>query len=150
MTDQLSIPGFVRPRRREREPVSFATGQSLSVFVPGTKLESLNVSLRGTTPGARFAAAARVKQTRQAVDLALRKTLRTRPALPLVVTVTRVAPGRGLDEHDNLPGACKHVVDAVAAWLGIDDRDPRISWRYAQCSDGRTVGVGIRFERRAG
>lgn len=42
----------------------------------------------------------------------------------------RVAPGR-LDD-DNLARACKAVRDEVAAWLGVDDGDPRISWVTAQ------------------
>jgi hypothetical protein len=53
------------------------------------------------------------------------------PALPVTVTLTRVSPGK-LDEHDNLPSAFKHIVDALAAWLGLDDSDPRVTWRYAQ------------------
>jgi hypothetical protein len=56
---------------------------------------------------------------------------RPRPPLPVAVTVTRVAPSRGLDD-DNLAGASKAVRDAVAAWLRIDDRDERISFRYHQ------------------
>jgi len=131
-----------------QEPAVLAMGDALVVFVPGLKLESLNVTFRGTTRGARFAAASKVRKTRASVEFLLRSRLSTAPALPLTVTVTRVAPGRGLDPHDNLPGACKHVVDAIAAWIGIDDRDPRITWRYDQCADGRTIGVGIRVEAR--
>ena len=95
-----------------------------------------------------MAAASKARKQREAVTIVLNVATRTPPALPLLVTVTRVAPGRGLDAHDNLPGACKHVVDAVAKWLGIDDRDPRVSWRYDQKADGKTVGVGIRIEVR--
>ena len=147
MGDQLSLPGSLARRKVTREPVALTEG-ALLVFVPGIKLESLNVTFRGTTRGARFAAAAKVRRTRDAVEMVLRSRLGNAPSLPLIVTVTRVAPGRGLDAHDNLPGACKHVVDAVAKWLGIDDRDPRVSWRYDQKADGRTVGVGIRIEVR--
>jgi len=52
------------------------------------------------------------------------------PPPPVTVELTRVAP-RSLDS-DNLQGAFKAVRDAVAAWLGIDDGDDRIEWRYAQ------------------
>lgn len=48
----------------------------------------------------------------------------------LVVTITRVAP-RELDD-DNLVGSAKHVRDGVADALGINDRDPRVKWCYAQ------------------
>jgi hypothetical protein len=53
------------------------------------------------------------------------------PDLPVTVTLTRISWGK-LDEHDNLPSAFKHVVDELAAWLGIDDADKRVTWRYAQ------------------
>jgi len=54
-----------------------------------------------------------------------------KPDLPVVVTFTRNAPGT-LDAHDNLPSSMKHICDAVAQWLGIDDSDPRVTWKYAQ------------------
>jgi hypothetical protein len=126
--------------------VALIEGTVVQVWIPGIKLQSLNQTFRGASRGARMAAAAKAKQQRQSVALVFYR--HARPALPLVCTVTRVAPGRGLDPHDNLPGACKHIVDGVAAWLEIDDRDPRISWRYEQRADGRTVGVGIRLEAR--
>jgi hypothetical protein len=49
---------------------------------------------------------------------------------PCVVTLTRVSP-RPLDS-DNLAGSQKHIRDGVADVLGIDDRDPRVTWDYAQ------------------
>ena len=51
--------------------------------------------------------------------------------LPCRVAVTRVA-ARALDVGDNLQSSAKHVRDAVAEWLGIDDRDPRVEWSVAQ------------------
>lgn len=56
---------------------------------------------------------------------------RPKPALPCVITLTRVAAGT-LDAHDNLPSAFKHIVDGLASWLGVDDSDPRVAWRYQQ------------------
>ncbi len=53
------------------------------------------------------------------------------PALPVAVNLTRISAGR-LDTHDNLPSAFKHVVDALAQWLGVDDSDPRVTWSYDQ------------------
>lgn len=50
--------------------------------------------------------------------------------LPCTVTMTRIAP-RFLDD-DNIRGACKAVRDGIADRLGIDDRDPRVAWRYEQ------------------
>jgi hypothetical protein len=64
---------------------------------------------------------------------AFRTGLRGRKRLragALVVHLTRVA-ARELDT-DNLWGSQKHVRDGIAAALAIDDRDPRVEWRYAQ------------------
>lgn len=73
--------------------------------------------------------AKRKKQHRETVRLMLNG--KTPPALPVIVTLTRVSAGT-LDAHDNLPSSMKNIVDEIAAWLGIDDADPRVSWRYAQ------------------
>jgi hypothetical protein len=61
------------------------------------------------------------------------------PQLPVIVCLTRYSSG-SLDAHDNLPSAFKHVVDEIATWLGIDDADQRVQWRYEQekCKRGQT------------
>lgn len=66
----------------------------------------------------------------------------------MVVTMVRIAP-RPLDD-DNNARACKAVRDGIADWLGIDDRDERVSWRYEQRKDPKpnTYGVEIRIESR--
>ena len=54
------------------------------------------------------------------------------------VTFTRY--GTKLLDDDNIRSAFKHARDGVAAWLGIDDADPRIIWEYApqqQCKRGQ-------------
>lgn len=51
-------------------------------------------------------------------------------SLPCVVTLTRIAP-RALDD-DNCVGGFKALRDGIAARLGVDDADPRVTWRYAQ------------------
>jgi hypothetical protein len=69
------------------------------------------------------------------------------PALPLTVTMTRVSP-RELDD-DNLCGAFKKVRDSIAEWLGVDDRDKRITWRTEQRKAPKDeAGTVIRFEQR--
>ena len=56
----------------------------------------------------------------------------TKPAIPCSCLLTRVAPSNGLDD-DNLAGALKNVRDAVAKWLGVDDRDRMtVRYRYSQ------------------
>lgn len=66
-----------------------------------------------------------------------------RPELRPVVTLTRLG-GKALDT-DNLAGAFKGLRDAVAAWLGVDDGDARVSWRYGQ-EPGGSVGVRVELE----
>lgn len=77
--------------------------------------------------------------TRSATSEAERSAL---VAAGCVVTLTRQAP-RALD-NDNLAAAFKAVRDGVAAALGIDDRDPRVRWAYAQ--ERGPAAVRIRLE----
>lgn len=65
--------------------------------------------------------------------------------LPCVVRLTRLSPGT-LDD-DNLRGALKAVRDGVADRLGVDDRDPRVTWEYAQERSKGLKGV-VRLELR--
>lgn len=50
--------------------------------------------------------------------------------LPCVVTLIRVAP-RKLDD-DNLASGFKALRDGIADRLGVDDADPRVTWKYGQ------------------
>lgn len=72
----------------------------------------------------------RAKAQREAVTLLmhrLRADLRLDLAhRDMVVRLVRVAPCE-LDS-DNLAGALKHVRDSVAELLGVDDRDPQVTW----------------------
>lgn len=55
-----------------------------------------------------------------------------KPALPCVVTLTRIAPSNGLDD-DNLASALKGVRDAFAVWIGVDDkRRDVVRYQYEQ------------------
>lgn len=67
------------------------------------------------------------------------------PGPPCLVTITRIAPSKGLDPHDGLPASCKPVVDAIADAMGIDDRHPGVEWKYAQ--ERGKYGVRVRVER---
>jgi hypothetical protein len=61
-----------------------------------------------------------------------------------VVTITRIGP-RQLDS-DNAVGSAKHVRDQVAACLGLDDGDKRLTWNVEQAKG--PFGVKIRIESR--
>ena len=54
----------------------------------------------------------------------------TLPRLPVMVTITRIAP-RQLDS-DNMIAGTKHVRDEIARLLGVDDNDGRVCWSYVQ------------------
>ena len=70
------------------------------------------------------------------------------PKLPIIVTLTRISAGE-LDEHDNLRGSLKAVVDQIAEQYGIADKDKRIDWQYAQEKAPRgTHGVRVRIDER--
>lgn len=66
--------------------------------------------------------------------------------LPVVVTITRVAP-RQLDS-DNMSTAAKGLRDGIADALGVNDRDPRVEWRYQQ-EQGRPAAVRVEIAERS-
>lgn len=113
---------------------------SVSVPIPGLRLVSeLNVREHW---GAR---SRRAKAQRDLVTMVLRRTVTAQMMLvaPLDVTITRISPRR-LDD-DNATGSAKHVRDAIAALLGVDDRDDRVRWHVAQAPGP----FGVRIEVRA-
>ena len=106
------------------------------------------------------AKAKRVKAERAAVTPAVRSALGVMAALrtavgspqrisylPAVVTLTRIAP-RPLDDDNNVSGM-KAIRDGVADALGIDDADPRVTWRYAQAKGKpKEYALTIQIEAR--
>lgn len=89
----------------------------------------------------------RIKAQRQLVAAYLAG--RPVPALPVVVTLERIAP-RALDS-DNLQGAFKGVRDEVARWLGVADNHPEVRWDYSQRRGGvGEYAVGVRVEAVGG
>lgn len=104
----------------------------LSVLVP-IKTTNPNNGQVGNSKLAGIIRAKHRRNQRGAVFNALFFQVRGLPELPVVVTLTRIAPSNGLDPHDGLRAALKGPVDGVADWLGLkSDRDHRVSWRYAQ------------------
>lgn len=72
----------------------------------------------------------RVKAERQAVAWVLLG--KPKPGVPCTVLLTRVAPSAGMDD-DGVVGALKAVRDAIADWLGVDDRHTdQVHYAYAQ------------------
>ena len=88
------------------------------------------------------ARAARAASERELIAAALAPV--PAPAPPLVVTVTRRGP-RALDD-DGATASAKHVRDAVAAWLGVDDGDGRVRYVVQQARE-RGYGVTVEVAR---
>ncbi len=103
---------------------------------------------QGFSKGATMAAARERKKQRSMVLHRLSIARDGIEALPVTVTMTRVAPSSGLD-FDGLTAALKSVRDGVADYYAVNDRDERIDWRYEQ-RRGRPheYAVTIRIERR--
>lgn len=40
----------------------------------------------------------------------------------------------------------KPLVDEIAAWLGLDDADPKILWQYAQAETRGEQGTAVKIE----
>lgn len=85
----------------------------------------------------------RNKSQQRAVGLVLNTQRRVLP--PCDVWLKRIAP-RELDPG-NLEASFKHVQDAVAKWLGVDDGDAsRVRWRYRQGKgDPKEYAIVIEF-----
>lgn len=99
------------------------------------------------------ARAKRVKAQRLSVGLMLRANRtadrlepkvvgRLMRPIGLAITLTRVSP-RSMDD-DGAIAALKHVRDEIAAYFGVNDNDPRVTWRYRQAK-GKS-GVRIELE----
>ena len=87
--------------------------------------------------------ARRVKHQRGLAGIVLRGALMgildRRGVGAVLVLLTRLAPSKGLDAHDGLPGSQKAIVDGIADAMGLaSDSDPRVMWTYAQ-EDSRKV-----------
>lgn len=106
-----------------------------------------NANERGSSRNAGKKIAARRQGVKMVVRNAWGRQVIEAPGLQ--VTLTRVAP-RALDGHDNLPHSMKPIVDGIADALGINDRDPRVSWLYAQRrGEVREYAVELRIEPRS-
>lgn len=105
-----------------------------TLWIPGLRLES--EANAHTIWQVRHA---RVERQHKVVNTVL--GLARRPPLPLRVVITRVCP-TPLDS-DNTTSSGKHVRDAVAKWIGINDRSPEVEWIVLQERLGNVVGARI-------
>jgi hypothetical protein len=66
------------------------------------------------------------------------------------VVISMVGHRRQLLDDDNFVGACKHLRDAIAASLGMDDADPRLRWEYGQFETRGAEGVVVKIQLALG
>ena len=83
----------------------------------------------------------RANEQHSAVEAALKAWGPKPTTYPLLVIITRYAPAK-LDS-DNLQGSAKHVRDAVAEWLGVDDKCDAVLWFVAQVQQPKTYACRI-------
>lgn len=109
------------------KPVSAPAPKPSGRLALTVTISPLRLASEANAGGTRRSAIARKSAVKTAVGESL-------PAmafpLPAVVTLTRLG-GKSLD-GDNLQRALKAVRDVVAKWLGCDDADKRVRWRYRQ------------------
>jgi hypothetical protein len=108
----------------------------------------LYTTTESNTKGHWAGKANRAEKQREAVALVLAgpKAAGALPALPAVVTFTRI--GKKRMDDDNLASAFKHVRDQLAETYGVDDASDLYGWRYDQ-EIGAEYGVRITIEPRA-
>ena len=95
-----------------------------------TALMPLHIRSEANLREHRMAVARRKALHRKTARCILQAHARPQSVTRATITLTRIAP-RELDD-DNLAGGFKATRDGVADWLGIDDGDKRLAWRYAQ------------------
>ncbi len=96
--------------------------------------------------------AKRAKSQKDVTTLMLRATVAKSMLVmaPITVTLTRIIgpKGQAFDPGDNLNMSAKHVRDAIAAYLEVNDRSEEVvRYEYAQ-RRGEAYGVEVRIELR--
>lgn len=64
-------------------------------------------------------------------------------APPCRIILTRI--GQNEMDSDNLAGSFKHVRDAIARTLGVDDGSPLLTWEYRQICRTPERGIKVMF-----
>lgn len=118
----------------------------ISLTIPIRLTNPLNSS-QGLTRGAAMGAARKRKNDRGVVRCVIGFKLGALPAGYASkfdrVRIVRIGPGT-MDD-DGLAAACKSVRDGIADALGINDRQPKGFWDYAQEKQGKGV-YAVRIE----
>ncbi len=148
----LATPGV---RIRSSQPRPGANARPKAALVPpGFALEFL-VQYRAANESNQRDWRARSRRTKDARAAWLEALVRAgmltwlppAPMPPLTVTLTRLG-GRKMDDDGNV-SSLKGLRDHAARWLGLDDGDDRLTWRYGW-EPGPLCGVRVRIESVGG
>lgn len=142
----MKLSPFLERRARALATIADAERPLASLVVP-------HVRLKGTTNGSQ-GVTQQGRQFRRGRQRGLHRLGRTAGSMlklkelfvrhgELVVRMVRVAPNR-LD-GDNLEASLKRVRDGLAAYAGIDDRDPSVEY-VADDERGAVREYAVRFE----
>lgn len=82
-----------------------------------------------------------------ALDSDQQKQPKCKESMGVCCRVVLIAALRRELDSDNLQSSLKALRDAVAEWLGVDDRDKRVTWEYGQVLIKGTPGVIVRIEQ---
>lgn len=92
----------------------------------------------------------RVHPVPPAVPQPLRREVETEHARqgrrPRRLVVSLIGLRRRTLDDDNFNGACKHLRDAIAASLHMDDGDKAFRWQYQQLPTNGREGVIVQIE----
>ena len=131
------------PARRRQEATAEARQEATAVILVCKGLRLVN----GSNTRHHWAVAARrAKYEKRLVGDALAGI--EVPPPPWRVLIVRRGPF-ALDD-DGATTSAKYVRDAIARWAGVDDGDPRWSWRVTQESGGYGVRATIRTREEGG
>lgn len=151
MTNRVRAKAF-RKRRLLVDLLSrgaYATGsttcQRFIVEMPIDLVSEANTREHHMKRAAR--ASAQRSNARMYLQQVIRSTGDVLPTLPLIVTLSRIAP-RKLDT-DNHVVSCKHVRDGIADYFGVNDRDEdKIKWLYGEQVRDDAYGVMVEIKKQ--
>lgn len=141
----------VKAERREgevgmKEPMQCRWKIYADVGVLGIRIEGLRLVSEANQREAWYQRNARKKVQQEVVKAALRGLDPLGYLVTSELRITLIRQGMRTLDTDNLAGSGKHVRDAIAKHIGIDDGSPLLEWCYEQRKG--PYGVEIRFEQR--
>ena len=124
----MNLPSHVSESVRRRNPHLYGLG---AVQSPVDK-----------SGGGNGLSSAPTVQTRKSPSLAARVQRKPFVAVFLISYRRRLSP----DPSDALPRGFKHLRDAVAESMGMDDNDAAIRWEYGQIQTSGAEGVAVKID----